>query len=284
MTQSPFACPLDGLPLVPVNKSLRCANNHTFDVSRYGYVNLLPVQLKPSRDPGDSKAMVAARRRVLDAGVFQPLAIAINEIATGVLTPSTTENITLLDAGCGEGYYTASLHEALCDEQEQLAIKVAGVDISRWAVTAATKRYPHLSWAVGNNKQLPLATGAAQLITCIFGFPTWQPWSILQHAGQSVMVVDAGLEHLLELRELIYPEVKLHKPDRTEASTTAGYLQTTTRQVRFQQLIERRDQLDDLLLMTPHGAKATTDRRASIDQLVNRMLTIDTTITVYQKS
>ena len=63
-----LACPLDGLPLQSTGTAWRCASGHSFDIASQGYTNLLPVQHKRSRDPGDSKEMVAARRRFLTAG------------------------------------------------------------------------------------------------------------------------------------------------------------------------------------------------------------------------
>lgn len=82
MSVSPFtalACPLDGAPLQRQGGSLRCADGHCFDLAAQGYVNLLPVQNKRSLDPGDSKEMVAARRRFLEAGHYQPIADAVTQ-------------------------------------------------------------------------------------------------------------------------------------------------------------------------------------------------------------
>ena len=69
--------PLDGAPLVCIGPAWRCASGHHFDVASQGYTNLLPVQKKRSHDPGDRKEMVAARRRFLNAGHYQPIAAAV---------------------------------------------------------------------------------------------------------------------------------------------------------------------------------------------------------------
>ena len=82
MSVEPFsalACPLDGDPLTPEGQTWRCPAGHSFDTARQGYVHLLPVQNKRSRDPGDSKAMVAARQRFLNAGYYQPIAEAVSK-------------------------------------------------------------------------------------------------------------------------------------------------------------------------------------------------------------
>ncbi|MBX2883528.1 MAG: methyltransferase domain-containing protein [Granulosicoccus sp.] len=279
MTQSPFACPLDGLPLQHHENSLRCENRHNFDISRYGYANLLPVQLKPSRDPGDSKAMINARRRVLESGLFKPLADAVASAIRNLRsteTASVAPGSLLLDAGCGEGYYTNVINEALAAGDD--SVRVAGIDISRWAVTAAAKKYPHLDWAVANNKQPPVSAGQVWLISCLFGFPTWKPWATLQSPGQHVLVVDAGRDHLLQLRQQIYPEVRFHEPQREDEAQESGYLKTEETQVQFETTVDQLSLLQDLLQMTPHGSRAQPERLGNITQLVNQPLTISASV------
>jgi len=113
MTVSPFealACPLDGSPLQKHDKNWSCAAGHTFDIARQGYVHLLPVQNKRSRDPGDNKEMVAARQRFLNAGYYQPVAEALS---SAVFPKDISEaSISCLDAGCGEGYYLRYLADS----------------------------------------------------------------------------------------------------------------------------------------------------------------------------
>src|SRR4030067_3345161 len=113
MSLPPFqalACPLDGTPLHCTGSAWCCAFCHGFDIASQGYTNLLPVQHKRSRDPGDSKEMVAARRRFLTAGFYQPIAAAVSRGALADLPAVAT--ISCLDAACGEGYYLRQLAAA----------------------------------------------------------------------------------------------------------------------------------------------------------------------------
>ena len=106
MSITPFkalACPLDGTPLHCTGSAWTCASGHSFDIASQGYTNLLPMQNKRSRDPGDSKEMVAARRRFLTAGFYQPIAAAVSRAVLADLPADAS--ISCLDAGCGEGYY-----------------------------------------------------------------------------------------------------------------------------------------------------------------------------------
>jgi 23S rRNA (guanine745-N1)-methyltransferase len=95
-----YSCPLCHAPLERRDNSFICPQRHQFDLAKEGYVNLLPVQFKRSRDPGDSAEMMQARRAFLDAGHYQPLRDAI---CAYLHTFAPTD---LLDIGCGEGYYT----------------------------------------------------------------------------------------------------------------------------------------------------------------------------------
>ena len=110
-----LACPLDGNPLQRVDKAWRCPQGHSFDIARQGYVHLLPVQKKRSKEPGDSKAMVAARQRFLAAGDYAPIAKALSQAV--MRHCEQAETYSCLDAGCGEGYYLRQLAQQLPDAQ-----------------------------------------------------------------------------------------------------------------------------------------------------------------------
>ncbi|TQV70271.1 putative RNA methyltransferase [Denitrobaculum tricleocarpae] len=280
----PFVCPLDGQPLMPGAGSLVCAGGHSFDISARGYINLLPVQFKKSRDPGDSKSMVAARRRVLDAGLFDPLADAVCGLAFEEFAARGQEETLLVDAGCGEGFYTARLAADLRNRMGDAAPKILGADISKWAVMAAAKRSKDLAWVVASNKRLPLVQGTVTGITSLFGFETWPDWAALQRSGQFVLVVDAGPRHLIELREIIYPTLQVHAPPRHEAATANGYELMGETVSRFEASVPNAELLMDLLEMTPHGRKSTGAARDRVAAMTGLSLTLDAVIRKYRRS
>jgi 23S rRNA (guanine745-N1)-methyltransferase len=121
-------------------KSLICPDGHSYDLAREGYVNLLQANRKNSRLPGDSKEMIAARRRVHAAGLYHPLAVAIREQLTTLASPSPR----VLDLGCGEGHYCRSIQQVLP------ASSVYGIDISKAAVKMAARSCPEASFAVAS--------------------------------------------------------------------------------------------------------------------------------------
>ena len=99
-----YLCPICAGHLVfsPADKRLECMNTHVFDQARQGYFNLLPVQQKKSKNPGDSKDMIAARHDFLAAGYYLPLA---KHIVGTIDEQVCSVPYTVLDLGCGEGYY-----------------------------------------------------------------------------------------------------------------------------------------------------------------------------------
>lgn len=280
-----LACPIDGQPLDFTEKgTLVCPQNHTYDRAKQGYFNLLPVQFKPSRDPGDSKEMIAARQRVLAQGIFENLSNAMTEIvcecAQSLDQTDRSAELLLIDAGCGEGYYTSRMANALSSWSN---LHVLGIDISKWGILTAAKAHKNMTWAVANNKRLPIQTGTAHVITSLFGFETWPPWSALQTTGQWVVTVDAASDHLLELRELIYPNVEKHDAPDDSGALKAGYEKTDEVSLKYQINQPSSEALTDIVYMTPHGKKITLTTEASQTELSLPQLTIDTLVRIYKK-
>ena len=293
MSVSPFtalACPLDGAPLQRQGGSLRCADGHCFDLAAQGYVNLLPVQNKRSLDPGDSKEMVAARRRFLEAGHYQPIADAVAQAVLAGAAPGRT--LTCLDAGCGEGYYLRQLAATAAAEAHPLAL--AGLDISKWAVQAAAKRdlhdarsqasacaSPSTTWVVGSNAGLPVLPGTLDRVLCMFGFPVYGEFARVLRRGGELLQVDAGPDHLRELREVIYPTLKPERPAIRQ--TPPGFEHLATDTLRFPVHVDGAAPIADLLAMTPHLYRATAEGRARAAALTALTMTVDVRLGRYRR-
>ncbi|TGN39386.1 putative RNA methyltransferase [Marinobacter confluentis] len=277
MSVEPFsalACPLDGNPLKPDSASWRCQAGHSFDVARQGYINLLPVQNKRSRHPGDSKEMVAARQRFLNAGYYRPVADAISR---AVLKDAADESTALscLDAGCGEGYYLRQL--AAASRDQGLGLEVIGLDISKWATLAAAKQDKRPRWVVGSNASLPVLPGSLDRVMCVFGFPVYSEFARVLKPGGLLVKADAGPDHLRELREIIYPSLKPEKPPEAEAPD--GFSMAATDTLRFPLTLESPAAIADLLAMTPHFFRAPAEGREKAAQLETLTVTVDVRLT-----
>ena len=98
-----FICPVCNAPLLREEYLYKCANSHSFDRAKSGYINLLTANKMNSKVPGDPKEMVLSRKNFLEKGYYQPLRDKVAEIAKRFVSD------VYLDAGCGTGYYTKAV-------------------------------------------------------------------------------------------------------------------------------------------------------------------------------
>lgn len=267
-------CPLDKQPLQLNERTWCCENGHSFDIAKQGYVNLLPVQNKRSKDPGDSKAMVQARREYLNKGYYQPLAQALADTVLAMGSQA------LLDAGCGEGYYLRYLVEQA--EQQGTELSVAALDISKWAVQTAAKQDKRLSWMVASNNAIPLADNSVDTILCEFGFPVEAEFKRVLKTGGRLIMVDPAENHLKELKTIIYPELK-SKSERLPINDSDFELSSEQR-VNFQVELNNNESIKNLLTMTPHLYRASKEGREKAEKLQNLTITVDAWIRTFRVS
>ncbi len=270
-----LCCPLDGQPLTGDGQSWRCGAGHCYDIARQGYTHLLPVQNKRSRDPGDSKAMVAARRRFLNGGHYRPIATAV---ADALLAESAgVSPLSCLDAGCGEGYYLREL--AAREDDRTLAL--AGLDISKWAVQAAARQDRQTRWLVGSNANLPVATASLDRVLCLFGFPVYDEFARVLKPGGELLLADAGPNHLRELREIVYPSLKPRGEKPLAAPT--GFCSLAADTVTYSLELSEAQAIADLLAMTPHLYRASAEGRARAAALSALTVTVEVQVRRLQR-
>lgn len=279
MATTPFtalACPLDGAPLAPVDGGWQCPAGHRYDSAAQGYVNLLPVQHKRSRDPGDSKEMVAARRRFLEAGHYRPIA----DLAARAALADLPADAACLDAGCGEGYYLRQLAAQADAAKKPPAL--LGLDISKWAVQAAAKaQRGTATWVVGSNAKLPVLPATLDRVLCLFGFPVYPEFARVLKPGGTLIMIDAGPDHLRELREIIYPTLKTPAPPNDQAPPGFSLLHRESLSCRIE--LDNQEQIADLLVMTPHFYRASPACREKAAQLSRLALTVDVRLQVLNR-
>ncbi|HEX6468515.1 MAG TPA: methyltransferase domain-containing protein [Streptosporangiaceae bacterium] len=182
-------CPLCGADLSVDAGSVRCAGNHSFDIARQGYVNLLPGG---ARRPGtaDTAAMVEARAAFLAEGHFGSLAAALADRVAAL----TGGSGCIVDAGAGPGYYLATALER-CPH----AVGVA-VDISKFAARRAAKAHPRIAAVVADLwARLPVRSGTASAIINVFAPRHVTEFHRVLHAAGALVVVTPTARHLREV-------------------------------------------------------------------------------------
>ncbi len=277
-----LACPIDGKHLEQADQQYVCENGHTFDIARQGYVNLLPVQHKRSKQPGDSKAMVLARTHFLDTGIYQPIANKLTEIVSTFII--NDKDTCFLDAGCGEGYYFDALLNRLKESNGSNNLSFIGLDISKEAIVQATKRNRLITWVVGTNRQPPVEQESVDIIICLFGFLSVDGFYKVLKPGGIIILVDPGAEHLNELRKIIYPEV--NKTDRSDPSQMEldGFSSIKTETLHFKTTVTDNEQVNHLLLMTPHFYRASKEGRTAASKLDELDITVDVIFRIFEKN
>jgi len=249
-----YQCPLCFQPLALTNQQWRCPANHQFDNAKEGYVNLMPVQHKRSKQPGDSPEMMLSRRAFLDAGHYQPLRDRLADLLDDTL-PDTTE--TLLDIGCGEGYYTTALAERLSQRRK---MNVFGLDVAKVAVRYAAKRYHNASFCVASSHRLPFADNSLDAVVRIYAPCKAQELYRAIHPGGVVLTVAPGPRHLYQLKGLIYQDVQLHVELDEQLE---GFECVSTETLAYDMRLSGAEAFD-LLQMTPFAWRATEEVMANL--------------------
>ena len=232
-----LVCPICGLPLVKQDRSYVCDNRHSFDVARQGYVNLLTVQQKHSLAPGDTREQVLSRRSFLEEGHYAPIAQALIHAAR-----KHGAQGEILDVGCGEGYYSTRLAKAL-------ELPLTGLDISKEAVRCAAAKYKDARWLCATAAHIPVADGAAGVITSLFALTLPEEYRRVLAEGGLYLQVLAAQDHLLGLKGIIYDQ--LNFKEKQTVPELPGFTLLESIPIRFSFAVEG-EQVQNLFSMTPH--------------------------------
>lgn len=253
-----WRCPACKESLQLSNNQWICSEHHSFDIAKEGYVNLLLAQHKNSKQPGDNKDMVNARRAFLAQGHYLPLANTIADILHKHLSPETfdAKTATILDAGCGEGYYLESITNNILkrfDDDTKPNIYASGIDISKHAILKAAKKYKptpfgHFNFAVASCFDLPILDFSQNALIQIFApAKSEEVARVLNKQGIWISVTPAS-EHLYELKSMVYDKPAMHSVDEAVPS---GFSLLSQQEVRFDISLAKSIDRQNLLMMTP---------------------------------
>ena len=192
---SAFACPICQKNLTLVESSLKCNNRHSFDLAKFGYVNLAP-QIKQSANY--DKENFQNRQQILEAGFYQAILEGISDLLA--TQPSAK---TVLDIGCGEGFYSRKLQEAHPDKT------FYAFDISKDSVQIASKSEPNwaVNWFVGDLAHLPIKDASMDILLDIFSPANYGEFRrVLSQNGILIKVIPTE-SHLKEIRQMVQDQL-----------------------------------------------------------------------------
>lgn len=263
-----YRCPICSLFLELSSKIYRCENNHCFDEAKEGYVNLLPVQHKHSKSPGDNADMVSARRAFLDKGFYQPL---IDKLLA-LYTEYANVELPIFDAGCGEGFYTHQYK----NEYNQ----VYGIDISKSAIKIAAKRYKNCNFSVGTLSQLPFEANNIGWINSIYAPILENEFSRVLKTQGYLLTVTPAEKHLIELKSLIYIDAKEHDTSKNPIENLTLISEET---LNYKMDFTESTDIINLLAMTPFAFKASPEVIEQLKATNEFSCQADFLIRLYQK-
>ncbi|BDS63728.1 TPA: methyltransferase domain-containing protein [Streptococcus pneumoniae] len=235
-----FACPICQENLTLLETNFKCCNRHSFDLAKFGYVNLAP-QIKQSANY--DKENFQNRQQILEAGFYQAILDAVSD-----LLASSKTTITILDIGCGEGFYSRKLQESHSEKT------FYAFDISKDSVQIAAKSEPNwaVNWFVGDLARLPIKDASMDILLDIFSPANYGEFRrVLSKDGILIKVIPTE-NHLKEIRQRVQDQltnkeysnqdIKEHFQEHFTilSSQTASLTKTITA-----------EQLQALLSMTP---------------------------------
>lgn len=249
-----YRCPICLQPLSLNQTTWSCNNNHRFDCAKEGYVNLLPVQKKHSKDPGDNKEMMFARREFLNKGYYQAMSDRVNQLAIEFAS-SAEQGV---DIGCGEGYYSSRLQKEM---KSRGPFALNGVDISKSALKYAAKRYKDIDFCVASNFEMPFDDNSFDFMLRIYAPSLDSELRRVANDDAILITVSAGPQHHFALKELIYDNPRPH-PEIV--SKIEGF--ELLHMERVEQVLQLADPTDiqHFLVMTPYNWKFSAEQKQAL--------------------
>ncbi|MDF9823926.1 23S rRNA (guanine745-N1)-methyltransferase [Breznakia sp. PF5-3] len=253
-------CPVCNHKLNKRDHQYICENKHSFDVSKEGYTNLL---LKSSKHSGDCKSMVEARRAFLECNHYKPLQDALIELL------KEKQPQIIVDAGCGEGYYTNTIAEHLNSE-------LYAFDMSKNALRYAAKRTNIVHYFLASIFQLPIHDHSVDVILNIFAPSATNEFKRILKKEGILIKVDPGSDHLWELKDLLY-----EKAYKNEEKQLNEFTVLDTKEIKYTLSLTNKELLN-LYEMTPYSFKTAKSAKENLIMVNNFDVTIHFILYTYQ--
>lgn len=267
-----LVCPVCGNDLNISGNSYICGKNHCFDIAKSGYVNLLLSKHIGKNVHGDNKFMVHARRDFLEKGYYTPLRdelcamVGIN-FGGGVI----------LDAGCGEGYYTSAISDYL--QRSEIQVEMYGIDISKIAVEMAAKRKNKITYSAASVFHIPVGDGTCDMVVTLFAPYCGEEFRRVLVPGGTLIMAIPSENHLWEMKQAIYdiPYKNQVKPYELE-----GFRLAEKKRITYRIALESQEDIQSLFAMTPYYYRTAVNQKERLGRLDRLETTVDFELLAYR--
>lgn len=272
-----YKCPVCQGKLEREGKRFVCPNNHSYDISEKGYVNLMLANQKKTKNPGDNKDMIESRRDFLNKGYYKRFSDCLNEVIIGELHDN---GATILDAGCGEGYYISNLRNRFLKENKSNS-KFYGTDISKNAIMYAAKRDKNITLSVGSSFDLPIINNSLDCVIRNFAPGDEKEFHRVLKEEAILVIATPGVEHLFGLKEVLY-----EKPRKNEIKENIpeGFKHIRKKEVRYDISLDNAEDISNLISMTPYYWSISESTREKIGEITELKTELDFKIDVFKKT
>lgn len=266
-------CPICKNNLLRQNNCLKCIKNHSFDFAKSGYINLLNPGKKNNAKAGDSKEMIRARSSFFSSGCYGQIRDTLCDIVKG-LSPSV-----VVDAGCGEGYYTTKIANEIKDAL------VFGFDMSKFGTEHASKvdkmnGITNTLYSVSNIFDLPLSDECTDVVVNMFAPVADGEFHRILRRGGYLIIGVAGEHHLEGLKRVIYDDVYLN-----EVSDHAynGFELVEVKNLKYEAEIVSRETIWALFQMTPYYHRTSLADKEKLDHVDKISSTVEVDFYIFKK-
>ena len=262
-------CPICGEKLVKENRSYRCENNHCFDISKEGYVNLLSGKNKSGSLIGDNRDMALSRKQFLSRDYFS----ALSDELTDTIKQYAPSCPTLCDICSGEGYYSEKVKDAIDCE-------LISFDISKEMLRLCAKRKKSDLCFVASASSIPLESGSVDLAFHLFAPFFEEEFSRIIKEDGTILTAVAGENHLFELKKILYDTP--YKNDEAPPETKSLVLKEK-RKTSKKILLQSKEDIDALFRMTPYYYHTSDKDKAKLEGYESLEVTTEFVVYVYGK-
>ncbi|MBR5307757.1 MAG: methyltransferase domain-containing protein [Clostridia bacterium] len=269
-------CPKCKSPLTQTENTLKCGNNHCYDIAKQGYVNLV---LGSSKGSGDDKAMCQSRHKFHSEDYYNCLSRRLSEICIQNNCKS------VLDAGCGEGYYLRMLRDAYVNQDKSFH-SLCGIDLAKEAVALGAKlekQIPEehrIEYAVAGIFDMPIADNSVDCLLSVFApVPDKEAMRVLKKDG-IMLVVSPGEKHLEGLKSAVYENIYDNETAQKDFEGFTLY----NREYVGDTITVQGENIINLFHMTPYYWKTSEKDAEKLNSLSKLTTKIEFIISFYKKS